>query len=99
MQILESYFKQTSYIQSQIEKLDPADIHRSNLEELFISEKAGLISLLNKKRSNTDVEQGFLNVKGAPFSHHNSLAKLKFPKFAEKYSEFSQFISSFNTGP
>ncbi|GBP00848.1 hypothetical protein EVAR_101378_1 [Eumeta japonica] len=42
LQILESYFKQISHIQSQIEKLDETDAARSDVEELFISAKAPL---------------------------------------------------------
>lgn len=97
LQILKSYFKQISYIQTQIEKLDPTDISRSDLEELFISAKAVLITLMNKKRRHSDVEQSFLNVTNTPFSHHNRLPQLKLPKFDGKYSEYSRFISSFNT--
>ncbi|XP_065365533.1 uncharacterized protein LOC135958562 [Calliphora vicina] len=97
LQILESYFKQISHIQTQIEKLDDSDMARSDLEELFISAKAPLVSLMNQKRSSGDIEQSFLNSSQSFVSHQNRLPQLKLPKFDGKYSEFSRFISTFKT--
>lgn len=51
LQILKSYFKQISYIQSQIEKLEPADTTRSDLEEIFITAKSTLINLIYEKKA------------------------------------------------
>lgn len=97
LQILESYFKQISHIQSQIEKLDESDTNRSDIEELFISAKAPLVSFMNSKRSSSDIDHSFLNMTQPIMSHHNRLPQIKLPKFEGKYSEFSRFISTFNT--
>ncbi|XP_065372316.1 uncharacterized protein LOC135964147 [Calliphora vicina] len=97
LQILESYFKQISHIQAQIEKLDESDTNRSDIEELFISAKAPLVSFMNNKRGSCDIEQSFLNATQPLISHHNRLPQIKLPKFDGKYAEFSRFISTFNT--
>lgn len=94
LQMLESYFKQVSYIQTQIERLDASDEGRSDLEELFISSKSFMVDLLNKKRRSSDVDQSFLNTTST-FSHQSRLPKLKLPTFDGKYSEYSRFITTF----
>ncbi|XP_065356116.1 uncharacterized protein LOC135950508 [Calliphora vicina] len=94
LQMLESYFKQVSHIQTQIERLDPSDEGRTDLEEIFIASKSYMVDLLNKKRRSSDVDQSFLNTTSS-FSHQNRLPKLKLPTFDGKYCEYSRFITTF----
>ena len=75
LQILEPYFKQINHIQSQIEKFDETDTNQPDLEELFISVKAPLVNLMNKKRSSSDIEQSFLNVTQSLAIHQHRLVK------------------------
>lgn len=96
LQILESYFKQINYIQTQIERLDQTDSSRSDLEDLFITAKSLIVNLLHKKRRSSDVDQSFLNITNSTFSHQNRLSQLKLPKFDGKYAEYSRFMSTFN---
>lgn len=96
LQILESYFTQVSYIQTQIERLDPLDEGRSDVEELFVQAKAYLVDLLSEKRRESDMDLSILNNTSSSFSHQNRLPQLKLPKFDGKYSEYSRFINTFN---
>ena len=85
--IILSYFKQISHIQSQIEKLD--DNNRPDIEELFISAKAPLVSFMNNKSNSSDVEHSFLNTTQSLIPHQHRLPQIKLLKFDGKYSEFS----------
>ena len=62
LQISESYFAHISHIQTQIERLDPSDEGRSDIEELFVRAKALMVDLLGKKRRSSQDDHSFLNV-------------------------------------
>lgn len=95
LQILETYFKEICEVQGQIEKLNPADSSRSDLEEVFITAKAKLLSNLNKSRCSTSAEQSFLNASISAAPHQSRLPSLKLPKFDGKYADYKRFISTF----
>ncbi|XP_037823638.1 uncharacterized protein LOC119612006 [Lucilia sericata] len=97
LQMLESYFTQLSHIQTQTERHDVGDESRSELEELFVQAKAYMIDLLYKKRRSSDMDLSILNTTSSSFSHQSRLPELKLPNFNGKYSEYSRFISTFNT--
>lgn len=97
LQILESYFKQISYIQSQIEKVSSADQARSDIEEQFIVAKASIMKRLTSCRRSSYADQTFFNNTTQGLSHHNRLPQLKLPKFDGKYSEYSRFISTYKS--
>ncbi|XP_046800970.1 uncharacterized protein LOC124421481 [Lucilia cuprina] len=95
LEILESYFKQISHIQGQIEKISPSDVTRSDLEEIYIAAKAKLLSILNKTRSSTSMEQSFFNT-SIGLSNQTRLPSLKLPRFDGKYADYKRFITTFN---
>ncbi|XP_046810021.1 uncharacterized protein LOC124420605 [Lucilia cuprina] len=95
LEILESYFKQISHIQGQIEKISPSDVTRSDLEEIYIAAKAKLLSILNKTRSSTSMEQSFFNT-SIELSNQTRLSSLKLPRFDGKYTDYKRFITTFN---
>ncbi|XP_075160828.1 uncharacterized protein LOC142233707 [Haematobia irritans] len=97
LQILESYFKQISHIQSQIEKMCPTDNARSDIEDTFVSAKAVILRRLNTHRRSSTIEQSILNTSAQSLSHHSRLPQLKLPKFDGKYSEFARFMSTYKT--
>ncbi|XP_075157719.1 uncharacterized protein LOC142230985 [Haematobia irritans] len=97
LQILESYFRQISHIQTQIEKLNTSDNGRGDIEELYIGAKTTILKKLNPIRRSSEFESSFLNTTSQGISHHNRLPQLKLPKFDGKYSEYYRFINTFNT--
>lgn len=83
--ILESYFKQVLAYQTQIERLAPTDTCRSELEELYISSKTKILSLLGTGRRMSTAETTFAVPRSV-----NHLPKLKLPRFSGKYSHSAQ---------
>lgn len=81
LQILESYFKQICHRQGQIETWSPNDNARSDLEEIFITAKAMILSFLNKTRSSITMENSFMNVSGSNVPNQSRLPTLKLPRF------------------
>ena len=97
LEILESYFKQICHIQTQIEKLAPEDNHRSDLEEVFISAKASLLSHIEEKRHNRSFDASIVH--NTTYSGGTSISRLpnlKLPKFDGKYANYKRFMSSFD---
>lgn len=95
LEILSSYIKQLMAYQTEIEKEDPTDEKRGDIEELCISAKSKLLQLLGvyKRRESTVLEQTLGATMLAPSSR---LPNLKLPSFGGKYSDYKNFISSFN---
>ncbi|XP_061400515.1 uncharacterized protein LOC133336248 [Musca vetustissima] len=90
--ILESYFKQILSFQTQIEKFDPDDNGRLEIEDLYIACKMSIQSQLSEDVHNTSLSDSTICFQ-AP-SH--KLPALKLPTFGGKYSEYKNFITSFN---
>ncbi|XP_073814581.1 uncharacterized protein [Musca autumnalis] len=90
--IVESHFKQASYYQSQIEKLSPKDTGRSEIEELYITVKTKILTLIGQGRRSSIAEQSFV----FPQAPSSRLPSLKLPKFDGKYLEYKNFINTFN---
>lgn len=89
--ILESYFKQGLSYQTQIEKLAPSDTGRGEIEDLYISTKSKILSLMGERRRGSVPDTSF--AMAVPV---NRLPNLRLPKFSGKYSEYKNFINSFN---
>lgn len=96
LQILESYFKQICHIQGQIESMSPNDKTRCDLEEIFITAKAKILSLLNKSRCSVAMDTSFLNASTSSSSNQSRLPSLKLPRFDGKYGDYKRFITTFN---
>ena len=92
LDILNSYIKQIMAYQTEIEKLNSADDKRAEIEELCISAKSKLLSLLgnSRRRESTAFEQTL-----GMMPSLNRLPHLKLPLFDGKYSEYKNFIGSF----
>ncbi|XP_037805276.1 uncharacterized protein LOC119599551 [Lucilia sericata] len=90
--ILESYFKQILTYQTQIEKYDPEDNARPEIEDLYISAKMNIQSQLGEDVHNTTLSESTICFP-API---HKLPQLKLPTFSGKYSEYKNFITSFN---
>lgn len=90
--IVESYYKQAAYYQTQIERLSPADQGRSEIDELFICVKSRILTLMGGGRRQSMHEQSFML---PPMPSHR-LPNLKLPNFDGKYLEYKNFINSFN---
>lgn len=89
--ILESYFKQILVIQSNIEKLEPEDTARGEIEDLYVSIKLAIQSQLGEEMHN-------ITVSDTTFSYpvsHAKLPSLELPTFDGKYSNYQNFITSF----
>ena len=89
--ILESYFKQILSFQTQIERLDPENNGRPEIEDMYIAAKISMQSQLSEDIHNTTISNS-TNCFPAP-SH--KLPALKLPTFGGKYSEYKNFITSF----
>lgn len=94
LEILSSYIKQIMAYQTEIEKEDPSDDRRGDIEESCISAKTKLLQLLgqHKRRESSALETTF----GITMPQASRLPKFKLPSFSGKYSEYKNFISSFN---
>ena len=93
LEILTSYIKQLMSYQTEIEKINPEDTRRGELEEICITAKSLLLSKLGGRRPSTSNDFTMSFPQPAP-SHR--LPNLKIPKFNGKYSEYKNFISCFN---
>ena len=90
--ILESYFKQILTYQTSIEKYDPDDNARAEIEDLYIAAKMNIQSQLGEDVHNTSMAESTICF---PVSNHK-LPQLQLPTFGGKYSEYKNFITSFN---
>ncbi|XP_075167714.1 uncharacterized protein LOC142239839 [Haematobia irritans] len=90
--IIESYYKQASYYQNQIERLSPLDDGRADIDELYITIKTKLLDLIGSGRRHSIAEQSF----SVPQHSSSRLPSLKLPKFDGKYLEYKNFINTFN---
>ncbi|XP_055388149.1 uncharacterized protein LOC129616520 [Condylostylus longicornis] len=99
--ILESYFKQLLSCQTSYETLMPNDntniTYRSECEEVYISVKSLLTSLISNKKQDlgsqsTELNQSFI----LKSTQATNLHKIKLPRFDGKYSEYPNFIGIFN---
>ncbi|XP_075170487.1 uncharacterized protein LOC142242854 [Haematobia irritans] len=90
--IIESYYKQASYYQNQIERLSPLDDGRADIDELYITIKTKLLDLIGSGRRHSITEQSF----SVPQHSSSRLPSLKLPKFDGKYLEYKNFINTFN---
>ncbi|XP_067635778.1 uncharacterized protein [Eurosta solidaginis] len=90
--ILESYFTQLMSYQIQIEKLEPDDNMRGELEDLYVGVKIAIQEQLGE-----DLNSSILGEKQVVIPTYNSkLRVLKLPTFTGKYSEYKNVITSFN---
>ncbi|XP_037931114.1 uncharacterized protein LOC119665925 [Teleopsis dalmanni] len=89
--MVESYYKQASYYQGQIERLLPQDTCRSEIDELYVIVKSRILNLLGNRRSSQSHEHTF----SMPQMQYNRLPKLRLPRFDGKYLEYKNFINSF----
>ncbi|GBP10481.1 hypothetical protein EVAR_70789_1 [Eumeta japonica] len=96
LEILESYFKQLSHIQTKIENLSPTEDSRGDNEDLFISAKAKIMEYLKPHRSSVSMEASHINTTFSASPSLSRLPSLKLPKFDGKYAEYERFITSFN---
>ncbi|XP_065365522.1 uncharacterized protein LOC135958548 [Calliphora vicina] len=90
--ILESYFKQILTYQTQIEKYDPDDNGRPEIEDLYIAAKMNIQAQLGEDVHNTTMSDSTICFP----VNNNKLPQLKLPTFSGKYSEYKNFITSFN---
>ncbi|XP_075159166.1 uncharacterized protein LOC142232296 [Haematobia irritans] len=90
--IIESYYKQASYYQNQIERLSPLDDGRADIDELYITIKTKILDLIGSGRRHSVTEQSF----SVPQHSSSRLPNLKLPKFDGKYLEYKNFINTFN---
>ncbi|XP_017470099.1 PREDICTED: uncharacterized protein LOC108361847 [Rhagoletis zephyria] len=87
--ILESYFKNVLSTQTDIERLDSEDGGRADLEELYITMKLTIRTQLTEDHNATISESTCV------MQASSKLPKLKLPSFSGKYSEYTNFITSF----
>lgn len=93
LDILNSYIKQIMAYQSEIEKIDTEDDRRGDLEDLCVSVKSKLLSLLGRNRSrDSSVLENTFSVAIPPA---NRLPNLKLPVFNGKYADYKNFIGTF----
>lgn len=97
LQIIESYFKQISDIQTQIEILNSEDTSRSEIEELYILIKSKLVHILESKIKPATADLSTLNTSVNNCSLKNRLPTLKLPRFDGKYAEYKRFFARFRT--
>uniref|UniRef100_A0A1I8PRY2 CCHC-type domain-containing protein n=1 Tax=Stomoxys calcitrans TaxID=35570 RepID=A0A1I8PRY2_STOCA len=90
--IIESYYKQASFYQNQIERLSPKDPGRHDIDELYVNVKSLILTLIGKHRRPSFSDQSFMLPQPPP----NRLPNLKLPKFDGKYLEYKNFINCFN---
>lgn len=93
LEILDSYIKQLMDYQTEIEKLNPDDNKRGELEEVCIGAKSILLSKLGSTRRTSIIHDYTMS---APIPPANRLPHLRIPKFNGKYSEYQNFITCFN---
>ena len=79
--------------QTEIEKINPDDTKRGEIEEVCIGAKSLLLSKLGGRRQ-SGVNDFTLSV--PQVTPINRLLNLKIPKFNGRYSEYKNFISCFN---
>ncbi|XP_036335398.1 uncharacterized protein LOC118745835 [Rhagoletis pomonella] len=95
-EILEAYFQQICQLQTKIEKIDPDDEHRAEIEDLFVAAKAMISRRIGKGRKDKPDDSGVVNVTNCSnILHQSRLPSLKLPKFDGKYGEYNRFITSF----
>lgn len=96
LQILESYFKQLSHIQTQIERVIENDNIRVDIEETYVLTKSLIVNKLKSVRHEPNFDATMLNQSRCELSLSRRLPNLKLPTFSGKYSEYKRFISTFN---
>ncbi|XP_053968859.1 uncharacterized protein LOC128870282 [Anastrepha ludens] len=89
--ILDSYFKQGLGYQTQIEKLDPEDNGRGDLEDLYVTIRSNIQMQLGEDEHNSTIPESSAAI---PVSH-SKIPALKLPVFCGRYSEYKNFIASF----
>ncbi|XP_054745862.1 uncharacterized protein LOC129250249 [Anastrepha obliqua] len=89
--ILDSYFKQGLGYQTQIEKLDPEDNGRGDLEDLYVTIRSNIQMQLGEDEHNSTFRESTAAI---PVSH-SKIPALKLPVFCGRYSEYKNFIASF----
>ncbi|XP_055909761.1 uncharacterized protein LOC129944394 [Eupeodes corollae] len=90
--ILESYFKQILAYQTKIEVLLPTDTSRGEIEDLYITAKTKILSLLGTGRRSSIAD---MTVSTVPHTISH-LPKQRLPKFSGRYSDYKNFINSYN---
>ena len=90
--IVESYYKQASHFQNKIERLSPNDIGRTDIDELYISVKTRILTLMEGSRRPSIQESSFT----MPHAAVHRLPAIKLPKFDGTYMEYKNFINTFN---
>ncbi|XP_065361988.1 uncharacterized protein LOC135955564 [Calliphora vicina] len=93
LELVNSYIKNLMTFQTDIERLDPTDDKRGDLEKLCISTNSLLKSMLGGTRRESFANQTL----GGFTTNPHRLPALKIPKFSGKYAEYKNFISSFNS--
>ncbi|XP_037943125.1 uncharacterized protein LOC119675975 [Teleopsis dalmanni] len=93
--LVKSYYKQSTYYQFQIENLDPADGGRNDLDELYITVKTKIKSLMEERRPR-DVVNNEHSFVMSPTINNTRLPALKLPHFDGNYMDYKNFIHSFN---
>ncbi|XP_043071692.1 uncharacterized protein LOC122322695 [Drosophila grimshawi] len=92
--ILESYFKQSLAIQSEIETLDPNDNGRAELEDNYVHIKLAIKKLLGEDLNSTVADDATSHVAYQP--QPSRLPCLALPTFDGNHLEYNNFICSFN---
>ena len=97
LDMLNNYVKEVMEIQSQIELIDDDDAERGNVEDLCVTTKSKLMSLLKKPDKKKDLNETFFE---KSFNQIDSVSRTRLPsmplpKFNGKYSDFKNFISLF----
>ena len=96
LQVLESYFKELSHVQTQIERINADDSSRPDIEDAYMQIKSMILKKLNGTRRENIMESSLLNQTLVETLHTHRLPNLKLPKFDGKYGDYKRFIASFN---
>lgn len=93
LEILTSYMEQVMSYQSQTKIFEQDDNNRAEIEELCISTKSRLITLLgiHKRRESTVMD----TTMGIALPPPTRLPNLKLPSFGGRHCDYKNFISSF----
>lgn len=96
LQILESYFKQLTHIQTQIERVVENDNTRMDIDEVYVLTKSLIVTKLKGLQRDSSLDATMLNQSRFEPALSHRLPNLKLPRFDGKYSEYKRFISTFN---
>lgn len=96
LSMVETYYKQASYYQTQIERITPLDLGRSDIDELYVSAKTFIASRLGYNRR-CSMQDGTFNSSLPSMGAPNRLPKLRLPRFSGNYIDYKNFITSFNS--